>query len=357
MCLKIGEAFSASEEHAEQAAHCVRMCCCSVVCREVASSETSFLFMKRIVQRFCGNSRIVHDVLRYCNWASPRLEDLRRLFSFGALGLCIKCMSRHRGDALVLRPGMHFLCRSCSVLPAALAYVLKKRCVSLIVHASLVLAADEEFLEQALKLVREISQTQEGWAQLEEIPGGWQALCFGSVEGNALVHDLEGSFHNAGWCLGDSRFLPTKEQQSLHEAAIAGARSRTRVNWSLRTLRDYMKTSASQQQLEINLERDQAHFELLSSLDLLPEADELRQDWYIRLFKYEKANGVALEDMVSTMLEIRRRERGDGAAGEQEYVKPIFVSGELVTAEGLDLQDVTAEDKLRAANVDDLDED
>jgi hypothetical protein len=201
-----------------------------------------------------------------------------------------------------------------------------------------------------------MSRTQEGWRQLEAVPGGWQALCVGSVEGDALVHDLQGAFQNKGWCVGEMAFLPLKERQIIDDAAISGLRARTRVNWSVRTLRDYMKTSAGQFSLEINHERETAHFDLLSSLDLLPEPDEGREAWYLRLYKHEKDNGVRVEDMVQTALDIGRRERGEQER-EREYVKPIFVLGELITAEGLDAQDLTAEERLQRANVDDLDDD
>ena len=355
ICKDIGTAIAGDMAVAEQVVMCLMKCCCCEGGRQALVTHHSFLFMKQLCQRYVTNAVMVRGTLKYCNWACSSQQELKLFFEYGAVGLAIKSMRRHSSSADVMRPGVHFLYRSCESNANALAYLLRKSAVSLIVRACSVLANDEEFLAMGLKLVRQMSHTKEGWEQLEGIPGAWQSLCQGSMVGNSLVHDLEGDFANKGWCIGDMKYPPIKEKQQLLNAAIEGARARTRVNWSVRTLRDYMKTSSGQFALAINLEYDEAHFEILSSLDLLPVPGELREDWYIRLFKYEKSNEVRVEDMVRALLEIRKRELSSQNQ-DAEQVKPIFVAGELVTAESLELQDLSAEDAVRGYNADDLED-
>ena len=355
VCQDIGSTIAETTSMSELLSHCLMKCCCSEVCRQVLISQSSFEFMKRLCQRFVNNAPLVRSVLKYLNWVSTSDRELKLLFKFGAVGLCIKIMRRHLDNPVVIRPGVQFLYRSCEMNTQSLLYLIRKSAVSLLVRACTTLANDEEFLVMGLKVIRQMSQTKEGWEQLGGIPGAWQSLCQGTVIGNSLVHDLQGDFSNPGWCIGEMKFPPLKEKQKLLDASIEGTRARTRVNWSVRTLKDFMKTTSAQFALAINLEYDEAQFEVLSSLDLLPVPGEQQEDWYIRLFKYEKTNEVRIDDMVKALLEIRRRELSS-VSQELDDVKPIFVAGERITAESLELQDLSAEDAVRGYNADELDD-
>jgi hypothetical protein len=44
-----------------------------------------------------------------------------------------------------------------------------------------------------------MARTTEGWKQISDIKGGWQAICQGTTGGDALVHELPGELHNPGW--------------------------------------------------------------------------------------------------------------------------------------------------------------
>ena len=63
-----------------------------------------------------------------------------------------------------------------------------------------------------------------------------------------------------------------------------------------------------EQTLAINTEHHNVHFELLSTLDMLPRSGENRELWFQRVHAYEVENEVKIEDMVATVQEMRRRE-------------------------------------------------
>ena len=333
----------------EQVLPALHMCCFSQTCRREMLAPEYYALLKGCTQRHSSSAVVVRAALKCLNGMCAREADLEALYRLGAVGLCLKCMSRHRGAAQVVLPGMQFLCRASSAIPEAIAYLLSKRAVPLLLRALQLLAGDDGVLLQGLRLVRVLSQTQQGAAQIEAVPGGWQTLGYGSELGNDLVHDLQGHFQNRGWSVGESGFVPVREEQALRDAAIAGARARSGVQWSQRTLAEYMKTDAGTQRLAINREYEAVQFEMLSSLDLLPAPREAREDWFIRLRRFEAEGGAQVDALVRAMLDIRRREAAGGPAEQAEPV-PIFVRGERVTAETLDMQDVSAEDRLRGVN-------
>lgn len=49
-----------------------------------------------------------------------------------------------------------------------------------------------------LKLLQIISKTSQGWQQISAVHAGWQSIVAGTIQGDALVHDLPGEFNNPG---------------------------------------------------------------------------------------------------------------------------------------------------------------
>ena len=351
LCFKILRSATRNVQQMESTVHCLSMCCWSSLCtREELMRENNYNDIKAVAQKYCANETIVRAVLRFLNWVAPSPPFLCAIFRYGAVGLCLKLISRHPSNLDILRPGVHFLHRSCVATPLSQAYLLRKKALLLVVRSCQLLTNDDEFLLHGLGLVRLLTATREGWTQMEGIPGAWQSLCQGTVNGNALVHDLKGDFANEGWCIGESPFLPFEQQQTIQQTAIEGARAPTRALWTQRTLAEFTNVSTGGFTLAVNQDIEAARFHLLSSLDLLPQINEQREDWYIRLYKYELANDVRIEEMVRTVLNIRSREVVLEAGNSQQngdmlhQAKPIYIAGKLVTAEGLEREDLILAD-------------
>ena len=101
----------------------------------------------------------------------------------------------------------------------------------------------------------------------------------GTTLGNALIHDVEGSFHNPGWCIGDTHYMPFMER-SMQEAqkALELRNNNHEVSsfWNANSLQEYMGVSGGKKlTLSINTNSTEAYFQLIKTLDLLPLAGML----------------------------------------------------------------------------------
>ena len=112
-----------------------------------------------------------------------------------------------------------------------------------------------------------------------------------------------------------------------------------------------------EQTLAINTEHHNVHFELLSTLDMLPRSGENRELWFQRVHAYEVENEVKIEDMVATVQEMRRREavhkkmamKGIAMSDDDEIVgtvKDVHVNGEKITGDILQASDANVEEAL-----------
>jgi len=101
-------------------------------------------------------------------------------------------------NADVLGPGMLFLTRASASYPLAMKSVLKMEAVPIIIGAMKALYSNDILQLEGLKMIQQLSKTSEGWKQIQDTRGGWQTICQGTTLGNALLHDLKGSFHNPG---------------------------------------------------------------------------------------------------------------------------------------------------------------
>ena len=105
--------------------------------------------------------------------------------------------------------------------------------------------------------------------------------------------------------------------------------------------------------LKVNSEYHDTYFELLTTLELLPEPAEEREFWFMRLKEYEHSNHIELEEMVHTMLELKKKEErnqkakaAQAALTAEERSKAVYVGGKLVTTKMLDEADATVEELM-----------
>lgn len=162
-----------------------------------------------------------------------------------------------------------------------------------------------------------------------------------------------------GWSLGDTPYLPLLAQQKLAagKTAQSGIQQETRAAWTPSSLREYMGLSMAGQSLEINTQHHTVYFELLCTLDMLPKPEEPREQWFKRVHAYEVENEVKIEDMVSTVQEMRRRDAvhkkmaSKGIAlGENDEilgtVKEVYVNGQRITGDLLQATDADVDEAL-----------
>ena len=207
-------------------------------------------------------------------------------------------------------------------------------------------------------MIQTISKTAEGWKQISETRGGWQNLTQGTPLGNALVHDLPGALHNPGWAIGDTPHLPVSDQQKMKASAIFSKRSSggaASVSWTAHGLRDFMGISMKETKLAVNTEYHDMYFELLTTLELMPQPGEEREYWFVRIKDYEKENDIMLEEMVNTMLDLKKKEAFrekqvliELQAPADEQTKEVFVNGVRVTTKMLTETDLTLEELMNA---------
>ena len=179
-----------------------------------------------------------------------------------------------------------------------------------------------------------------------------KSITQGAPEGDALIHSLAGDFNNPGWCLGETPYLPMIDRQKLLAIQLgkSSIQPQPKAAWTSFSLREYMGLSTKGKTLAINTEEHDIYFELVSSLDLLPNESEEREDWFKRLVQFEAENSVKIDDMVRTIQEMRRREQQDmelakaGIANREgdlvASVKPVFVLGTRITSDYLEKSDV-----------------
>jgi len=241
---------------------------------------------------------------------------------------------------------MHFLTRAAADYEPATEYLLKKNAIPIVINAMKSLYAHEGLQLEGLKMLQALSKHETGWSQISNTKGGWQSITQGVSKGDELLHELPGDFHNPGWCIGDTPHLPELEKKKLIAAQVSAQNSlvnRT-VDWTPNSLQLYMGQGLKDQKLAINVEYHEKYFELLTSLELLPQPGEEKEEWFTRLNKYEIENVITIEDMVNTVIDMQKREVKEKAIlkknlEEGEYVKPLFVKGKRVTTKGLDEAD------------------
>lgn len=357
--------YMQSLEHVEHAVQCIMQCVRSELCRVDFLERQLQIYLTIACKRYSRKAVILRPILKIFNWVTTNVTRMAILYDHKAVVTTLKCMQRHIANGEVLAPGMLFLTRAAAMHPDALRKLLELRAVPVIIGALRALFNNEVLQLEGLKLIQQLSQTSEGWKQIQETRGGWQSICQGTTLGNALIHDLPGYFHNPGWSIGDTPNMSILDRSMLEAQKALELRSKTHEAssfWNPHTLREFMGISHGKHMtLAINTEYHATYFQLLQTLDLLPTAEETKEDWFQRINKYEKENEIRVEDMVLTMLSLKSKElerqkeegkkkklaaMGMGGTNEDEYVKPVYVMGEQVTTASLEKKDIAIAEQL-----------
>ena len=106
--------------------------------------------------------------------------------------------------------------------------------------------------------------------------------------------------------------------------------------------------------LSVNTEYHDTYFELLSTLELLPTAGEIREYWFVRIKKYEIDSNIQVDEMVKTMIDLKHKEIADKKAAEllalqpqEDMAKDVYVLGNKVTSTMLNETDLTLQEIMQ----------
>lgn len=361
LVMVIAHKYMNSIFHVDNAMRCLMQCVRSECNREYFFNKDYIGYLFIYAKRFRNQVSLLSSILRTFFWVMTDEKRIKTLFQFKIIQLAIKSMNLHRRQRDIFIPALMILKKIILTLPDAMVQLLKSNIVPLIIEGMQIIYDDQEVQLEALKLLKAISLTSEGWKQISEVKGGWQSITQGTLFGDSLVHELKGHFHNPGWSIGDTPNLPELEKRKLVAAENSknSLENAPKVTWTASSLREYMGLSMSGQTLAINTDHHNIYFELLTTLDLLPQLDEQREYWFQRVRKFEKENDVMVEDMVGTVMEMRKREAirkkqlaqsiammKNGGDEELGSLKELYVNGELVTMEKLQEKDADINETL-----------
>lgn len=354
MAFTIAHFHMNSKLHVDAAMRCLMQCCRQEACRAEILRKNLIPYLHNFARRHSKNVSILNSILKIFNWITTTTDRLIQLCEMDCVQTTMECMKRHPRAHDILSPAIYFLTRASKCFPPALDYVLERRAIPLIINALRALYDDDVLQLEGLKMIASLSKTSEGWKQITETPGGWQSLCQGTTQGNQLIHDLPGELQNPGWCIGDTPHLPMIEKNKMKAQKAAEAISYVSpgASWSTTALNLYMGKNIKQMKLAFNTEYDDAYLEILTSLELLPRHGEERTKWFQRLTDYEKENGITLETMTNTVLEMKKKESEEKvikelALKEREYVKHVIVNGVRITSDYLDVADGVVSDSIK----------
>lgn len=329
-------------------------CCREEICRVEVFDRNIVGYYLLYCRQYARAPRILRHILKIFNWISSTNDRLLQLYEQGVASVVLHCMKRHMNNAQILAPCMIFLTRISNIHAPALEYLVQKKAVPLVISALRALYSEEIIQLEALKMLQALSKSPEGWKQISDTRGGWQSICQGTTQGNALIHDLKGSLNNPGWAIGETPHLPQLERRKLLAAQAAAAKgiSDPKDAWTAHSLRQFMGLSMKPQRLAINVAEHQTYFDLLQSLDLLPNPGEEREAWFQRLKDYETENDILIQEMVDTVMEMSRKaakEEKLAMKAEQngEYIKPVYVLGTKITTKSLEEADMDVKSALK----------
>ena len=351
----VGYYYHHSKIHVEMAMNCMLQLAMNEYCRVKIIELNIINYATEWSRKHHKVQSIIRCLLKLFNWVSTSDEKMEYLVDCGCVSTTLQCIKRHFTNSGIISAGILFLTRSSKKVPAALEWILRKKAVPVVINALRALYYDDELQYEGLLMMRSLSQTSEGWKQISETRGGWQALCQGTTLGDALVHDLPGEFNNPGWAIGDTPHLPVADRQRIlaieataaqtHKSSGVGVKSA----WSTTALKQYMGISLKELRLSINNEYHDNYFEVICNLDLLPKPHEESVHWFKRISDYETEMDIKLEDMVNTIIEMKKSEEQnkkdrEEAAKNRAYVKPVVVMGNVVTTKLLEEKDLSIEE-------------
>ena len=356
MAFSVAHLHMNSRAHVDTAARCIAQCCRSEVCRREIMRKKIYSYMLNFCKRFNNTASILRSCLKHFNWVATTLERMVKICEAGVIVMILKIMKKHITDADVVAPAMLFLTRAADQYPQAMETILNRKCVYLIIRALQALYSNEVLQLAGLKMLQTLSKTQEGWRQISETKGGWQSITQGTTIGDALVHDLPGALHNPGWAIGDTPHINIMDRIKILNAKAMQVRmgAAPKAAWTSHSLKDFMGVGVKATKLAVNNERDEMFFELLSTLELLPEGSgEDRVAWFQRIKRYEAENSIQLEEMCQTMIELKKSEALENKkkealanlkAEEVSNGKETYVNGVRITTELLATTEKTLEE-------------
>lgn len=220
MCFTIAHNHMNSASHVEAACKCITQCARSERCRVAIIEHHMVPYMINFCKKFSKNPHILRATLMLLFWLTTNQERLEYVCEVHGVNTALQCMKRHPSNAKVLSPAILFLARAAQNHPFSMALLLKKNAASLVIEALKLVHSDDAVQLEGLKLLQIISRTSEGWKQISAVPAGWQSISQGTVQGDALVHDLPGTFNNPGeLCV--CVFLFSSEHNAFHPTSTS----------------------------------------------------------------------------------------------------------------------------------------
>lgn len=153
--------------------------------------------------------------------------------------------------------------------------------------------------------------------------------------------------------------MPFLERRKLEVAALSAASNsqakiKTKGAWTGRSLQQFMGLNMKETKLSINNEEPEVYFEVVGTLDLLPNPKEEKEEWYARVIAYEKENGIEINQMVAAIIGMRRKKRMEEKEAlkelknttENEYVKPVYFMGKLYDQKEMEESDKNLSEHL-----------
>lgn len=364
-----------SPKHVEAAMRCLMQSSRSEVCRIDIMGRNYIPYIMQTCKRFSKTPSILRSTLKFLTWLSTDVVRMEAITKNKGIALAIQCIMRYSGRKDVVGPAVVFLSRMGGSFPPAMVQIIRTKLpvMEAVVQALKLIHDDEEITIQVLRLMQTISKTSEGWEMISTTKGAWQLLTQGTTQGDALIHDLPNTeFYNPGWCIGETPNLPILEKSKL-KAKVASTSSIDavpRVGWTSMALQQFQGLSMEVKKLDINVAVRDTYFDLVNTLDLLPVQDEGRENWFKRIKVYERENDVLLDEMVTTVLQMKRRDAitrqdeikaAETAAAKQTKMaeddlsvdgvaKPLYVQGKQATQATMAEEDLNIEERMARIN-------
>ncbi|GMH76112.1 hypothetical protein TL16_g06975 [Triparma laevis f. inornata] len=239
------------------------------------------------------NPKILCAAFLLLETLSSMARGKEEILSRGLVKLALNVMASYSESEEVLAASMGMLLLACED-ERGLLQMLSSNGVATTIYAMKHLVHKAELQQRGLEFVKKLAGTTRGAKILDGIKGSWQWLAQGTESGNALVHLLPGPLQSKGWAMGD-----VNERDDMHKGILfQEGYGAGRALWSSSSLAKYMGLAQTDMKMEMNIAERQFYFETVRDLGLLPRNDERREYWFQRVKKYEKKNGVHIDELV-----------------------------------------------------------
>lgn len=344
--------------------------------------------------------------------------------SLNIISFIYSCLNYHKSNPYVVTPALFWLYTSSISNPQAVTIILKKEFIKLFIKILGIIYDDLECQLILFKLLQYLSKTSEGFQQIDDIKGAWILISQNTKFGDIIFHNdipkeykelyeeqkkkaleeklrqeeekskkngldkkkreeevhrrvslslfdknqSDFSLYNTGWTLAETQNF-SQMDKNKHQALRNEETSLTRhqallntstINWNSESLSDFMGVNKGTKRLAINKEYSIIFFEVVVSLNLLPIEKEDRDQWFVRIKKYEEENEVRIDEMVQTIQEIKNREKYQKlleksnkkktASGEiisLGTLKDLYVNGEKMSVDKMVAADVEIKEALK----------